>query len=187
MHAYKCYLKDFSEWALCLCIGETDLKGSGHCPYDLIQSQLLPLSALSKYSPTAGVKASMWLGWVGVGRTPHSVHNEMHALKKGENRGCLCLYSRKTEVFLIAFRVKCLLLKRIEPLSNSDKGRKSHRNQRPKPKFQWISWELESHQGPRLLSVYSLWGRFFIWCCRLGRQWKTSLTQLLSMKLAVHL
>lgn len=35
-------------------------------------------------------------------------------------------------------------MKGVETLNNSDKGCKSHRNQRPKPKFQWISWELET-------------------------------------------
>lgn len=130
----------------------------------------------SPNTATLRVRASLWT----CGRVRghwHPVRNKMYALKESEKLGCLCLHSRKTEVFWIAFRVKCLLLKRIESLNNSDKGHKSHGNQRLKPKFQWISWELESHQGPRLLYVYSLWDRFFIWCCRLGRQWKTCLIQ----------
>lgn len=69
----------------------------------------------------------------------------IYTLKEGEELGCLCLHSRKIEVILVTLRVKCLLLEIIDPLNNSNKGQKSHRNQRLKPKFPLASWELESH------------------------------------------
>ena len=133
---------------------ETELRGSRPCTDNFIQLQLLAQRP-SLSTPHQGLGCQCeFEGDISIAG--------ICALKRGKKLGCVC--SLKPRNFFITFRGEYPLLKGVATLNNSDKGYKSHRNQRPKPKFQWVSWELQSHQKPGLLSVYSLWGSFFIRC-----------------------